>query len=133
VGVATVFPLLVALTVPHPLDERYPEVRIEDAQAFGIAPIAARNGWFQACRHRSAMRDTVAGGWNNDPETVSAWELECEKRARAWCVLDDALYADLPLRSKLRALNELRTILGPEDYHAGRMVSPFPSYRIPTR
>ena len=125
--------VLIVAPPPHPMDRDYPEVRIEDAQAFGVDPVSARVNWLSCGRHRTAMTPVICNGWNNPPEVVTAWEVECAARERAWYLLDDALFADLPLRSKLRALHELRKILGPEDYHAGRMPSPFPQYRIPAR
>lgn len=128
------FAVILAATInPHPVDHQYPDVRIEDALAFGIDPVSCRNAWLQCQRHRQAMQSTIAGGWNNNPAVVSAWETECSARERAWYLLDDALFCDLPLKSKLRSLTELRNLLGPSDYHAGRMVSPFPNYRIPSR
>jgi hypothetical protein len=126
--------ILIVAPPPHPMDRDYPEVRIEDALAFGVDPVSARVNWLSCGRHRTAMTPIIANGWNNPPEVVTAWEVECAARERAWYLLDDALFCDnLTLRAKLRALHELRTILGPEDYHAGRMPSPFPQYRIPAR
>jgi hypothetical protein len=103
---------LVLAVHPAPVDPNYPHVRLEDAHQFGIDPYACRRVWLDSRSHPERMRMTVAGGWNNPPETCARWEAECEWRERCWYLLDDALYANLPLSSKLNSLERLRVLLG---------------------
>lgn len=110
----------------------FPEVRLADGGAFGVHSEDARYFWLLARDHAGRMRPTVACDWNNPPDVIRAWEAECAWRHMAWYHLDDVLYCNIPVRSKLRALDALRRHIGDADYAAGKMPAPIPSaYRIP--
>jgi hypothetical protein len=66
---------LLALALPAPPAEFGADPA--DARAFRIEPACVRAFWLQADRHRRDMGPVVAGGWNNPPEVVAAWEAEC--------------------------------------------------------
>lgn len=122
--------LLILVTLyPAPIDPRFPMVCLEDTRQFGIDPASCRRTWLDSRMHKNLMLVTVAGGWNNTPDVCRLWEEECDWRERCWYLLDDAMYAILPLSTKLKSLDELRRLIGDADYYGGRMPAPFPSYR----
>jgi hypothetical protein len=103
-----------------PIDER-------DLQAFPSSTVARFN-WQAAERHcewGNRERQSRLSPWN----PWEAWYPQAEWRRRCWYVLDDAhTYRG---ERRLRALQQLRELLGPEAYRAGSMPTscPFEMFR----
>jgi len=144
------FAALLAVAV-SPADEqylanRYPEVRLEDVRAFGVAPDVVDGLARLAHGHQPVMRRVVEA--HNDPMAVARWESECDWRRECWECLRAALLPEAAadmivdddrrtpaavLMVRLDRLDELRRLIGDADYRAGRMPNPTPSYRLPLK
>lgn len=134
---------LIYLPLPTPPPAIDPsEVRIEDAIRFGVSIEAAKNLSSLASSHGNVMRGEVT--LNNDAETCKRWECEVAWRAECWAKLRTALDVNVarvqawgcvseerePTAEEIRAqqleaLSDLLNLLGPADYHAGRMPPPY--------
>lgn len=112
-------------------DPAFPDVRLEDAQAFHVLPVVARFNYHGTWTHRDQMRPVIVT--NNPPHMVALWEADIAWRLRCWDKLDDVLYCSFPTRKKLESLTELRRLLGDEAYFGGQMPSPTPAYKWPGR
>lgn len=126
--------LLATAAPPPTTDPTFPLVRLEDAHWFGVSREQSRLFWNIATRHKEQMRPVIAGGWNNNPDVVAAWEADCDWRSRVYFYLDDVLFCEhLGLRARLRSLDMVRQLIGDEAYYTGRLPAPTPAYKIPER
>ncbi len=116
--------LLLAMSIPVPCDG---EVSLSDGDRFSMSGVTARYLWTVSKGHAAVMREKLAG-WNS-PDAMAQWEMECEYRSRCWYLLDDVLFCQLPVQSKLRSLKELKRLIGDEAYTAGVMPICTPCYR----
>jgi hypothetical protein len=121
-------------------DGDYPDVVLSEAYRFGVTKQASEVVKVLAWNHEGLMREKLVG-WNT-PSTLETWSAECQWRYRAWFLLDRALSPDPDWRydeiirglttkqSRLKALRELKEHIGAENYGAGMMPGPTPSYRM---
>ena len=126
------------------------DVRLEDAHRFGVVPGTAVHLATLAKKHPEHMRGAVIG-WNT-AEQLGLWEVECERRFEIWNALARALDGQgyifvecgwflmgkevitespvLDVAERIEALHELRRLIGPENYAAGLVPKPTPTYRV---
>ena len=133
--------LFAAIAVPPgPLPEG---IELHQAHAFGATKEVAEFQSSLAYRHKEVMRGEVVG-WTTR-EIYTQWESDCDRRWQCWHRLHVALDRNTAanycfndcwppsdediLSIQLQCLDELRGLIGAEDYYAGRMPPPIPAYR----
>ena len=103
-----------------------PPIVPQDAFLFPGTAEYARESWLfgvHHCEHlaRFGMTGTI-------------WYAEADYCRRCWDIIDDVkgFYRDRPA-DLVRKLTALRTLLGPQDFYAGRMPPPGPYWRFTDR
>ena len=122
------FALLSLALIVSPTPERRYGVQLEDAKSFKLEANECRKR-FEAARSHATDQMRWKIWANNDAATAALWEAECAWRAKCWDLLDDVLFCTYPPGKKLHSLIRLREMIGDDDYFAGRMPCPTPTYR----
>ncbi len=100
---------------------------LNDVRVFGLTCAQAESNYQLAVKERD--RSDEVWCWNREWVHVQ-WEADIRFRYRAWGQLSCALEVTRPLRDRLRSLDELLELIGPENFFAGVMPGPRPNYRV---
>jgi hypothetical protein len=117
--------ILAAMSVSQP--PASPSVELADAYGFGMPIEVVSANWRTAETHRWTMGAKLV-------EELPRWQFEQwrdhqEARRACWRWLEYALDDGLPDATRRYALDQLRDLIGPDDYFDRRMPLPLPSYR----
>lgn len=123
-----------------------PGISVADADRFRQASEVANAQLTLARSHREGVRAAI--WFANDSKTFGLWADETAWRIACWEKLSQAFnpesvrlkawysypesrepFEGERLRERLKMLGELRTLLGSEDFYAGRMPAPTPRYK----